>query len=321
MSKEHYYIAIEGPIGVGKTTLARLMQPEFEAQLVLEVFEENPFLTKFYIDREAYAFQTQIFFLLSRYRQHRDLASMLRQGNIISDYAFIKDWIFAHINLRGDELETYEQLYRILCQHVVSPDLIVYLDADVSVLMERITLRDRSYERNISPEYLEALRGAYETFFADYSESPVLRIDTNHLDIVHKPDDLDQVIQRVRSALRHGTHQPALPQFEPLSSVSGASAKTPRRLFSPYPQGEKETSTLLLHLVENTSSLLHSLIQLWVQHNTFAQEPDQALQKALGQLYQMRDQLTKTIEDLSLLGQCAGSDPFSSESTSPNKKA
>jgi len=208
------YIAIEGVIGVGKTTLARLLQPALNAQLLLEVFEENPFLSDFYADRVRYAFQTQIFFLLSRYRQqHQVVARLLERGPVVSDYTFAKDRLFARLNLSGDELATYERLHAALAENVVVPDLIVYLYADPSVLMERIAVRDRPYERGMSRTYIEGLVEAYEGFTHEYTEAPILRIDANGLDYVRNRDDLTAVIQRVRSALGQGTHQPSLPQF------------------------------------------------------------------------------------------------------------
>ncbi len=222
---EHYYLAIEGVIGVGKTTLARLLQPELNAQLLLEVFEENPFLSAFYTDRARYAFQTQIFFLLSRYhQQHHVLARLLQSGPVISDYTFAKDRLFAHLNLKGDELETYERLHNALAENVIRPDLILYLEADTPVLMERIAVRDRPYERNISEEYIESLRAAYEAFMASYTEAPVLRIDTNRLDVVRNPQDLAEVVQRVRSALGQGTHQRALPHLAAPGTVAAEEA-------------------------------------------------------------------------------------------------
>jgi deoxyguanosine kinase len=208
------YIAIEGVIGVGKTTLARLLQPALNAQLLLEVFEENPFLSDFYADRARYAFQTQIFFLLSRYRQqHQVVARLLERGPVLSDYTFAKDRLFARLNLSGDELATYERLHAALAENVVVPDLIVYLYADPSVLMERIAVRDRPYERGMSRAYIEGLVEAYEGFAHEYTEAPILRIDTNALDYVRSREDLAPVVQRVRSALGQGTHQPSLPQF------------------------------------------------------------------------------------------------------------
>ncbi len=193
------YVAIEGVIGVGKTTLARLLQPRFNAELLLEVFEENPFLSDFYADRERYAFQTQIFFLLSRYRQQQ----ALQMGGrfILSDYTFAKDRLFARLNLCGDELAMYERVHRALAEKVVLPDLVVYLQADLDVLMARIATRDRPYERQMEPDYIESLRQAYEQHFADYESTPLLVIDTNRLDFVRNQDDLAYVEARMRAAV------------------------------------------------------------------------------------------------------------------------
>ncbi|MBC7262232.1 MAG: deoxynucleoside kinase, partial [Chloroflexi bacterium] len=152
---ETYYVAIEGPIGVGKTTLARLIHNQLDAELLLEVFEENPFLSKFYTDRAKYAFQTQIFFLLSRYRQQHDvIAKVLQRSSLVSDYTFAKDQLFARLNLSGDELAVYETLHGVLAEKIPLPDLVVYLRANLDVLLERIAIRDRTYERAMSSEYL-----------------------------------------------------------------------------------------------------------------------------------------------------------------------
>ena len=209
------YIAIEGVIGVGKTTLARLLQAVFEAELLLEVFEENPFLSDFYADRERYAFQTQIFFLLSRYYQQRRVVSecLAGGGNLVADYTFEKDALFAQINLKGDELEMYHRVHEALAEKVIPPDLIVYLRADTSVLMERIELRDRPYERNMDRFYINDLNQAYEAFFNDIQQrrSPVLVLDTNHLNYVHYPENLKIVENRIRQALKLVPFQPELP--------------------------------------------------------------------------------------------------------------
>ena len=209
------YVAIEGVIGVGKTTLARLLQPSFDAEIILEVFEENPFLSDFYSDRERYAFQTQIFFLLSRYHQQRRVVSdvLSRGKDLIADYTFEKDALFAGINLRGDELEMYYKVHEALAEKVTAPDLIVYLRADTEALMRRIAYRDRSYERNMEREYIQELNQAYETFFADHQSrrSPVLVIDTNTLDYVHRDEDLNWTENRIRQALKMGPFQPELP--------------------------------------------------------------------------------------------------------------
>ena len=208
---KHFYIAIEGVIGVGKTTLARFAKREFNADILLEVFEENPFLARFYEDRKRHGFQTQIFFLLSRYhQQHEAIPEALARGHLISDYTFDKNKIFARLNLEGDELAMYERVQDILATKIPSPDLVVYLRASTRVLMERITLRDRSYERAMERDYIAALGTAYDTFFAQYAPAPVLTIDTDALDIVHRPDDLHAVFERVRAQLQKGAYQEPL---------------------------------------------------------------------------------------------------------------
>ncbi|MDY0042775.1 MAG: deoxynucleoside kinase [Desulforhabdus sp.] len=208
------YIAIEGVIGVGKTTLARLLQPAFQSSLMLEVFEENPFLSSFYGDRARYAFQTQIFFLLSRYHQQRKgVADAVSGGmNLIADYTFEKDSLFARINLSGDELEMYYRVHEALAEKVIRPELIVYLRASTPVLMERIALRDRLYERNMDETYINCLNQEYERFFTEKSpDSPVLIIDTNELDYVHSLEDLKQVENRIRQTLQMPPFQQELP--------------------------------------------------------------------------------------------------------------
>lgn len=209
--QKHFYIAIEGVIGVGKTTLARLSQKEFDANNLLEIFEENPFLVRFYQDRKRYAFQTELFFLLSRYhQQHEAVPLALTRGNLVSDYAFEKNQIFAGLNLGGDEWTMYERVYTILASKIPTPDLVVYLRADTDVLMERIALRDRIYERTMERDYITTLNRAYEDFFARYSLAPVLTIDTNKLDIVYRVEDLDQVVQQIHEKLKTRPYQEAL---------------------------------------------------------------------------------------------------------------
>jgi deoxyguanosine kinase len=208
------YIAIEGVIGVGKTTLARLLQPAFDSDLLLEVFEENPFLSDFYSDRERYAFQTQIFFLLSRYhQQRRGVRAILDSGkSLISDYTFAKDSLFARINLKGDELEMYHRVHEALAEKIVIPDLLVYLSADTNTLMQRIALRDRSYERNMERGYIDELNQAYQEFFSrPYDDTPVLTIDTNPLDFVHSPEHLRLIENRIREAINLSPYQAELP--------------------------------------------------------------------------------------------------------------
>jgi deoxyguanosine kinase len=206
------YIAIEGVIGVGKTTLAKLLQPVFKAQLLLEAFEENPFLSSFYADRKRYAFQTQIFFLLSRYRQQREIVPQaLASNNLISDYTFEKDSLFAHLNLEGDELATYDLLHEALAERILPPDLIVYLKVETDLALHRIALRDRSYERAMDRPYIDALNGAYEAHFATQKGRNVLTIDTNGLDFVSRPEHLEYIINRIRHALSIPPFQRGLP--------------------------------------------------------------------------------------------------------------
>lgn len=208
------FIAIEGVIGVGKTTLARMLAPDFGGDSLLEVFEENPFLSDFYGDRERYAFQTQIFFLLSRYRQqHQAVPNALTRGALFSDYTFAKDSLFAHLNLSGDELVVYEKLHTALAEKIPAPDLLIYLRADLDTLMARIAMRDRPYERGMDRIYIDNLRLAYEGFFTAYTQSPVLVIDTNNLNIVAEQEAYLNVRERIRSALGEGTFQQTLPQM------------------------------------------------------------------------------------------------------------
>ncbi len=209
------YVAIEGVIGVGKTTLARLLRPMFEAEILLEIFEENPFLSDFYSDRERYAFQTQIFFLLSRYhQQRRTVPGLLAAGkSLISDYTFAKDSLFARINLKGDELEMYYKVHEALGEKIPKPDLIVYLRASTTVLMQRIASRDRPYERNMERDYIDRLNGAYESFFArPYDSTPVLVVDTNALNIVQNQADLKLIGNLIS---RKDEHEPLSAQSAP----------------------------------------------------------------------------------------------------------
>lgn len=209
------YVAIEGVIGVGKTTLARFLREPFQADLLLEVFEENPFLSSFYADRERYAFQTQIFFLLSRYRQQNNNVPRLLAENesLISDYTFEKDSLFARINLKGDELEMYHRVHEALAEKVPTPDLLVYLRAGIDTIMQRIALRDRSYERQIERSYLQQLSDAYEEFLSHSSRLPypVLVIDTENTDYIRSADELKDIENRVRQALQLSPFQPTLP--------------------------------------------------------------------------------------------------------------
>jgi deoxyguanosine kinase len=209
------YFSIEGVIGVGKTTLTRLLQPSFKANILLEVFEENPFLSDFYGDRARYAFQTQIFFLLSRYHQQKENVNhLIADGaHLISDYTFEKDALFARINLQGDELDMYYRVHEALAEKVPRPDLVIYLRADMETLLQRISMRDRPYERKIERAYLEMIHSAYEQHFVSRREGTknVLVIDTDQIDYVRSAEDLHWIENRIRQALQLTPFQPELP--------------------------------------------------------------------------------------------------------------
>ena len=214
-----FFLAIEGVIAVGKTTLARLLQPRFKAELLLEAFEENPFLSDFYADRTRFAFQTQIFFLLSRYRQQQTVPAVLARSPLIADYTFAKDSLFAQMNLAGDELDIYGHLYSILSDRTPVPDLVIYLRASMDLLMLRIATRDRAYEREMDRAYIESLRQAYERYFSTYTQTSLLVIEANGMDYVKDPGALAFIESQVRTALGIGVYQPSLPQMEPVGPL------------------------------------------------------------------------------------------------------
>lgn len=231
---QYPYIAVEGVIGVGKTTLVRMLAPELGASTLLEVFEENPFLSNFYSDRARYAFQTQIFFLLSRYRQqHQAIPQALARGPLLSDYTFAKDSLFAHLNLNGDELAVYDKLHTALAEKIPTPDLVVYLRADLDTLMARIEQRDRPYERGMDRAYIESLRLAYDGFFSAFTAAPVLMIDFNHLDIIRDPRALADVRDRICAALpelsRHAPATDARQPHQPLTTPGKAEGAPPSK--------------------------------------------------------------------------------------------
>jgi len=196
--KEIHYIAVDGVIGAGKTTLATLLSERLNADLVLEQFEINPFLDKFYKDRRRYAFQTQIFFLVNRYIQQQNLLQAnLFKPYLVSDYIFEKDRIFASINLEGDELKLYETLASQLEKNILKPDLVIYLQSSVDRLMENIRKRDRAFERNIQRSYIEQLNEAYNHFFFAYKTTPLLIVNTNEIDFLNNKEDLDNLIELI----------------------------------------------------------------------------------------------------------------------------
>jgi deoxyadenosine/deoxycytidine kinase len=192
------YIAIEGVIGAGKTTLATMLAERLEGRLVLERFEDNPFLPDFYRDPERYAFQTQIFFLLSRYRQQQELRQLdLFHDTSVSDYTFDKDRIFASLTLSEHELRLYESVVGALEPSVPVPDLIVYLQSGVERLMENIRRRGRAMERTIAAEYLRDLSDAYTRYFTRYTSAPVLIVNTSGIDFISAPEAFDALVDEI----------------------------------------------------------------------------------------------------------------------------
>jgi len=197
--KNLYFIAIEGVIGVGKTCLAKMLTEKLSAKLVLEKFEENPFLEDFYAEPERYAFQTQLYFLLSRYRQQLDLKQIdLFHNLLISDYMFAKDKLFAHLNLNEKELTLYNLIAKLLEREIPKPDLVVFLQTSTDILMDNIKKRGRTYERSMSREYIESLNQIYNEYFFRYKDSPLIIVNTNEIDFVHNEGDLDELLQVIR---------------------------------------------------------------------------------------------------------------------------
>jgi deoxyguanosine kinase len=194
------YIVVEGPIGVGKSSLAKILAAEFQARTIFEQVEENPFLAKFYKSRETYAFQNQTFFLLNRYQQQIELAQQdLFNLNTVADYLFAKDQIFASLTLSAEELNLYQQIYALLNARVAKPDLVVYLQARPEVLYKRIKKRDKKYERGVTFEYLGEVAQAYNQFFFHYDETPLLVVNTSEIDFVSSSKDLADLIKEINS--------------------------------------------------------------------------------------------------------------------------
>jgi len=194
------YIVVEGPIGVGKTSLAKILANEFQARTVFERIEDNPFLPKFYESRETYAFQNQTFFLLNRYQQQMELAQHeLFNQNTVADYLFAKDQIFATLTLSAEELNLYQQIYALLNTRVPKPDLVVYLQARPEVLYKRIKKRDKKYERSVTFEYLSEVAQAYNQYFFRYEATPLLVVNTSEIDFVASSKDLADLIKEINN--------------------------------------------------------------------------------------------------------------------------
>jgi deoxyguanosine kinase len=209
----HHHIVVEGPIGVGKTTLARMLAEELGARLVAEALDENPLLPRFYQDPVGQALQTQLFFLVSRFRQQQVLSHVYRpEGPCVCDYLFAKDRLFADLNLAADELTLYRQIYQLLSPQLARPDLVVYLQATTDELLHRIKSRAIDYERRIDKAYVERLNEAYKAFFFDYDASPLLVINTTDINFVDRREDFADLLRHIRE-VRAGTVY-----YQPLSS-------------------------------------------------------------------------------------------------------
>lgn len=198
MGTPYKFIAIEGVIGVGKTTLATKLAKYYKAEIIVEPVEENPFLDKFYKNIEAYAFQTQIYFLFARYKQLKTLKqTKIFFDMIVSDYIFEKDRIFANLNLDENELLMYEHIVKFIEQEIPSPDLVIYLQSSPEIIMERIKKRNRSFEQEVSIEYIKELSRNYSNFFMYYKSCPVLIVNVDDVDLTSEQGPLSQIIQEI----------------------------------------------------------------------------------------------------------------------------
>lgn len=210
---EPRFIAIEGAIGAGKTSLVNLLEQQYGARVILEENDSNPFIAKFYEDQETYSFQTQIFFLLSRYNQYIELAQRdLFNSVVVIDYLFQRDKIFAQLNLEDHEYRLYEQIYNLISSKAPKPDLVIFLQASTEVLLERVSKRGREYESFMDPDYLDSVNKAFNNFFFYYSDTPLLVINTNEIDFVEKKCDLEELINKVNS------HKIGREYYNPLGS-------------------------------------------------------------------------------------------------------
>ena len=197
------YIAIEGPIGVGKTSLAEIIADKLNTRKALENFEENPFLDNFYDSIEEYAFQTQMFFLLQRYKQQQEIKQLdVMQKGVVTDYMFDKDRLFASFTLSGPEMELYSRVADILEQDIIKPDLVVYLQADTPLLMQYIKKRGRDLEKGVTSDYIDLVNQRYQEFFVNYEDTPLLIINTNNIDFVENPRDLDELLEIIQKPVQ-----------------------------------------------------------------------------------------------------------------------
>ena len=195
---KYRYVVVEGPIGVGKTSLARRLAEETGAVMLLEKPEENPFLARFYLDPVRHALPTQLFFLFQRISEVRDLGQMdMFRTRTVADYLFDKDVLFARLNLSNDEFALYQTIYNSLAPQAPTPDLVVYLQASPETLIERVQKRAHVYERPIADEYLTRLAQAYSDFFYHYDAAPVFVVNSEHLNFVDNDEDFALLLQRI----------------------------------------------------------------------------------------------------------------------------
>jgi len=195
------FIVVEGPLRVGKTTLARILSERLHARRIYDC-EDNPFLGDFYDEKPGAAFRAQMYFLVERQRRLREALAVTSPGQVVSDYLMEKDRIFANLNLNDEELKLYERYYGILAADIPPPDLVIYLQASPEVLRARISKRGAKEERQIAPEYIEEVARAYEHFFFRYSASDLLVIDTSEIDFVERSADLQQLLRRLKDPVR-----------------------------------------------------------------------------------------------------------------------
>ena len=207
------FIAIEGCIGAGKTSLVNLLGKQFDAQVVRELDSENPFINKFYQDRDSFGFQTQVFFLLNRYKQYMGLSQRdLFSSVVLVDYLFHRDRLFASLNLKDQELKLYDQIYSLLSNKVPRPDLVIFLQASTDILRSRVEKRGREYEAFMDPNYLDSVNKLFNNYFFYYAETPLLVINTNEIDFVDKKCDLDELIIKINN------HKIGREYYNPLGS-------------------------------------------------------------------------------------------------------